>query len=216
MRTNSRGSIVVLVLLFSGIASAQANKDKDTGPILPNFVIKAQTVAVVIMPGVGEPVTNPNANRNAQLDVENALTKWGRLRPVLDAQDADLVMTVRKGTKGATPTVRGGGVDDAPVVLQPNGSDIRIGVQRGTPPSTTQTQYPEPKQPQLGTTAGNTEDLLEVYEGRTRYPLDGIMVWRYYGRDGLKAPEVRAVAEFRKAVERAIEQQKQSPQPNKP
>jgi len=47
-------------------------KDK-TKAILPADVLRAQTVAVVIEPGAGEPLTDPGANRGAQEAVENAL-----------------------------------------------------------------------------------------------------------------------------------------------
>jgi hypothetical protein len=140
MFNSRRSSILVFVLLLCGNG---LSKEKKVA-ILPDVVINAQTVAVVIMPNVAEPISNPNLNRNAQSDVENALVKWGRLRPVISTQDADLVIAIRKGTKGATPTVHGGGVDDRPVILQPGESDARIAVQRGTPPSTSQTQAPSP------------------------------------------------------------------------
>jgi hypothetical protein len=207
--------ILIFVLLLSGLSVAKQKKEKKSAT-LPDFVISAQTVAVVINPGEPEPLTNPNANRNAQSDVENALTKWGRLRPVLYAQDADLVMTVRKGTRGITPTVRGGKIDDRPIILQPNGNDIRIGAQRGTPPSTTETQFPEPERPQLGTSIGNSEDLLELYQGHAEHPLDGMVIWRYQGSNGLNAPNVPAIAAFRKALEQAIQQKKQPSQTKRP
>jgi hypothetical protein len=211
MFNSRRSSILVFVLLLCGNALSKEKK----GAILPDVVINAQTVAVVIMPNVAEPISNPNLSRNAQSYVENALVKWGRLRPVISTQDADLVIAIRKGTKGATPTVHGGGVDDRPVILQPGESDVRIAVQRGSPPSTSQTQAPSPERPQLGTSVGPSEDVLEVYQGHTKYPLDGVLVWRYLGKDGLNAPNVPAVKAFRKALDESI-QQKQSPQSQKP
>jgi hypothetical protein len=125
---------VVLLLILNASA-----KDKNKG-ILSAEVLRAQTVTVLIDPEAGEPLTDPSANRRAQEDVENALSKWGRFRIVLEARTADLVITVRKGTpRGATPTIRGGAIDDRPVIVQSDGSgDIRIGAQGGRPPSATE------------------------------------------------------------------------------
>jgi hypothetical protein len=43
--------------------------------------------------------------------------------------------------------------------------------------------------------------MFKVFQGKVQYPVDGAPVWRYAEKDGLKAPEVKAVVEFRKAVE---------------
>jgi hypothetical protein len=59
----------------------------------------------------------------------------------------------------------------------------------------------------MGTSLAS-EDSFEVYQGNTRFPLDGHIVWRYTGKDGLKSPTVPAVAAFQKAVEEAVKQQK--------
>jgi hypothetical protein len=40
-----------------------------------------------------------------------------------------------------------------------------------------------------------------VFQGKVQYPVDGAPAWKYAEKDGLKAPEVKAVAEFRKALE---------------
>jgi hypothetical protein len=60
-------------------------KDK-TKPTLPADVLRAQTVAVVIEPAAGEPLTDPGANRGAQEAVENALMRWGRFRLAMDVR----------------------------------------------------------------------------------------------------------------------------------
>jgi uncharacterized protein YjaG (DUF416 family) len=74
--------IVVVAVVPSTVAK---NKNKQ---VLPNQVLQAQTVAVVIMPDAGESVTDPAANRTAELNVEKALLQWGRYRLIPDAQTA--------------------------------------------------------------------------------------------------------------------------------
>jgi hypothetical protein len=43
--------------------------------------------------------------------------------------------------------------------------------------------------------------MFKVFQGKVKYPVDGAPVRMYAEKDGLKIPEVKAVAEFRKAVE---------------
>ena len=83
---SGRMLIFFLVLLALAPLADAKNKKKQA---LPDYVIKAQTVLVVIHPDAGEPLTNPTANRTAQDDVEKALMKWGRFKLVMDAQTAD-------------------------------------------------------------------------------------------------------------------------------
>jgi hypothetical protein len=60
---------------------------------------------------------------------------------------------------------------------------------------------------------GPSEDMFEVYRGGISDPLDSPAVWRYVAKDCLRAPNMRAVEEFRKAIADAerpqIPQQKQ-------
>lgn len=194
-------------------------KDQNKA-MLSAVVLKAQTVTVVINPVAGEPLTDPSANRRAQEDVENALTKWGRFRIVMESQTADLVIAVRKGTtRAATPTIRGGSTDDRPVILQPgNSGDIRIGAQRGHPPDLTQPGMgsPQDDRPRLGTEIGPSEDMLEVYRGGIQYPLDSPALWRYMAKNALRPPVVAAVEQFRKAIAEAEKTAAQKPRKQKP
>lgn len=208
MPSHYRYFTAVFLVLFASFTIA-----KDKKSTLPSYVLDAHTVAVVISPDAVEPVTNPNANRQAQTDVEQALMSWGRLHPTLDVQNADLVIVIRKAVGGVSPTVRGGGLENRSVILQPTDGDIRIGGQRGTPPG-----FPrDSDRPVMGTSGGSSEDVFEVYRGNDRYPLDGPLLWRFYGKSALNAPKVTAVAAFRKAVEEAVAQQQQKPaKPNKP
>lgn len=190
---------VALVLLMSAAASA---KDKKKAP-LPDIVLNAQTVAVVILPEAGEPLTNPTANRDAVDAVERALTKWGRLRPLLSPMTADLVIAVRKGhDSAATPTIQGGGIDNRPVVVQRSDTDVRVGVQRGDP-NMFPTQTAAPDRPRMGTEMGSTQDDFEVYIGNTEHPLEGAPIWRYTAKNALNPPNVSAVTKFKEAIEEA-------------
>jgi hypothetical protein len=52
--------------------------------------------------------------------------------------------------------------------------------------------------------------MFEVYRGGIVDPLDAPAVWRYTAKDCLRAPQVSAVEEFRKAIAEA-----EKPQPPK-
>src|SRR6476646_9259843 len=86
--------LLLLILITAPLGSA---KDKSKTN-LPADILNARTVLVVINPEAGESLTDPNANRRAQEDVEKALTKWGRFDLVMEARTADLVIAVRKGS----------------------------------------------------------------------------------------------------------------------
>ena len=101
------------------LVSAPAFAKKKEKPTLPDVVMKAQTVLVLIQPDAAEPLTDPLANRKAQEEVEKALMRWGRFRLALDVDTADLVITVKKGTgKAASPTISGGPVDTRPGTIE--------------------------------------------------------------------------------------------------
>ena len=112
----SRVSIVFLslFLLFTPQIHAK-NKKKQ---LLPDYVLRAENVMVVIPPDAGEALTNPRENRTAQDDVERAIVKWGRFRVTTNAQTADLIITVRKGNKSG-PIIAHSPADNRPVILNP-------------------------------------------------------------------------------------------------
>src|SRR5215469_6406277 len=78
--------VLLIALLLSCVSFAKKKNKQE----LPDLVLNAQTVLVVIHPDAGEPVTNPTANRTAQENVENALTKWGRFHLVMSPQTPGL------------------------------------------------------------------------------------------------------------------------------
>jgi hypothetical protein len=202
--------LVSLVLLFACFAPAN-NKKKDS---LPAEVLDAQTVVVLVDPDAGMSTSAPLANRTAQEDVEKALAKWGRLKPVLVGNTADLVITVRKGNgKIVQPTVNGEPTNDRPVVVQPSDNGIHIGAQQGRPPDSTQ-RPSQDTSPGLGSEVGPTEDTFLVYRGGPAGDaLERAPVWRYVAKNGLHSPDVPAVAEFRKAIEAALKQQQKTTKP---
>jgi len=205
-----RVSIVFLVLLLLSVLPSQA-KDKKK-QLLPEDVLRAQTVMVVIHPDAGEAVTAPLANRNAQEEVERAITKWGRFNLVMDAYTADLIIAVRKGNRSG-PIIAHSPADNRPVIFQPGIGDARIGQQPGRPPDLSQ---PLPgdmgnRGPQLGTQVFSSDDTFEVYRGRMEYPLDASPVWRYIARDSLNAPQVQAVEQFRKTIDESEKQRQHKP-----
>jgi hypothetical protein len=203
------------LILLSALLAAPANaKDKDKKKSsLPEYVLKASTVLVTISPDAGEPIDQPMANATARDSVEKALMQWGRLRPVLDGEEADLVIAVRTGTgKMVQPTVKGGPIDHRPGVVQPMDGGIRIGAQQGQPPPLSDPGASPQSRPRMGNEVGASEDTFEVHRGHVQDPLDSPAVWRYVAKDCLRAPKISAVEEFRKAIADAEKLQ----QPKKP
>ena len=195
---SDRISISFLLLLLLVPLADGKNKKKQT---LPDYVLNAQTILVVIHPDAGEPLTNPMANRTAQEDVERAMMKWGRFKLVMDAETADLVVAVRKG-HASGPTVRNSPVDDRPVIYQPSGGDVRGAGQHGRPDLTDPSLGgATDRGPHLSNEIGSAQDAFEIYRGRVQYPLDSAPVWRYMAKDALSGPQVSAIEQFKKAID---------------
>jgi hypothetical protein len=202
---------VGLFLPLCCMVAAGKNKKKV---ILPTDVLQAQTVLVVIEPGAGETIDAPMANRIARDDVEKALMNWGRFRMAVNASDADLIISVRKGSgRVAQPTIGGVPDNNRPVILQPSDSGGRVGGQTGAPPplSNPTTSEPRPQGPYPQAEVGESDDMFTVYRGKRDNPLDSPPVWRYAARDGLRSPSVPAVGEFRKTIVEAEKQQANNP-----
>src|SRR5579862_3628693 len=203
-----------LLSLLALLTTQAVAKDKNKSA-LPEYVLQAQTVRVVIDPDAGEPLDHPNANAMARDNVEKAIMEWGRLQPVLDGQESDLIVVVRTGNgRTVQPTIRGGPIDQRAGVGQSTDSSIRIGGQHGQPPPLTDPSTdPQPNQgPRVSNEVGSSEDSFAVYRGGVADPLDSSPVWRYNVKGCLQAPKVAAVEEFRKAVAQAEKPQ----QPKKP
>ena len=208
-----RGAAVAMMaaclVLGVGFAGSIAAKDKKK-IILPGYVLEAQTVFVMIDPDAETPVNDPQGNRTAREDVEKALMEWGRLKPVMSMSLADLVIVIRKGnTQPVQPTVGGEPPNDRPVIVQGTDDTIRVGVQQGRSPDAAEVGGPTGR-PSTGGEVGPSEDMFTVYQGRgDEPPLQRPLAWRYAAKNGLKAPDVPAVKEFKKAVDEAVKQQQQ-------
>ncbi len=194
-----RISLLSLILLL--LAGVSAAKDKEK-PALPADVLQARTVMVVIAPDAGEPLNDPQANARAQDEVEKALMRWRRFEVVSEPSLADLVISVRRGAGNAvSPTIKGGPIDQRPVIIQPTDGSIRLGGHTGQPTDASG-QDPIDAHPHMSTEYGGADDTMEVYRGKRNMSeaLDSPAVWRYRGKDGLKPPKVSAVEQFRKAI----------------
>lgn len=209
-KTQTYAAITAAIALL--VLSTMAAAKKKEKAALPDFVLKAQTVLVVILPNSGEPMNDAFANRKAQEDVEKAFMKWGRYRLAQDASTADLVIGVRKGTgQDVSPTMNGGPLNSGtrPGTVETTDNSIRIGAQQGRPPATTQDpagldgQNAPNDKPHPGMAVGEKDDTFEVFQGGVPYPVDGAPVWKFITKDGLQPPSVAAVEQFRKAVEEA-------------
>ncbi len=191
-----------LLLLGALLATSAYARDKDKKPSLPGYVLKASTVLVVIHPDAGEPVDDPTANITARTNVEAALREWGRLQPLLEGQEPDLVIAVRTGSgKLVQRTIKNGPMDTRTGIGQTPDGGIRIGAQQGHPPPLNDpTVGPPDTGPRTSNEIGPTQDTFEVYRGGVQNPLESPPVWRYMAKDCLRAPKVSAVEEFRKAI----------------
>jgi hypothetical protein len=202
--------MAILALAVCTVASnfSAAKEKKST---LPAYVLEAQTVFVMIDPDAGTAVNDPQGNQMAREDVEKALMRWGRLKPVMTMSLADLVIVIRKGnTQPVQPTVGGEPTNDRPVIVQATGDTIRIAGQQGRSPDAAEVGGPTGQRPTMGGEVGPAEDLFTVYQGGTDAPaLNRPVAWRYARKNGLKSPEVPAVGEFKKVVDEAVKQQQQ-------
>ena len=206
---SARMLILLLVVLVLAPPAFATDKKKQ---ILPDYVLRAQTVVVVIDPHAGEPLTNPTLNRTAQDNVEKALMKWGRFELVMDAQTADLVVVVRKG-HASGPTITNSPTDNPLVIYQGSGGGTRAGGQHGRPPdlSNPSLDGAADQRPRIGNEIGSSDDTFEVYRGGVEYPLDKDLIWRYMAKGALNEPKVAAVEQFRKAIDESEKQRQQKP-----
>lgn len=191
-----RTGLVCAALLMTCLAASAKNKKKA---VLPVDILEAKTAWVLVDPDAGVDVRNPMANNKARGAVENALAQWGRLQPVTDGSQADLIIVVRKGNgRMAEPTIGGTAANAPPPMIgQRTDGGINGSARAGQPPFGQSDPHPQME-------VGDTEDSFAVYRcnrGRDNTnPLNPPAVWRYSAKDALDAPSVPAVDAFRRAV----------------
>jgi len=211
--------LAALLCFFLPFATFSKKKEKLA---FPEVLLKAQTVVVIVQPDAGEPMNDPTANRNAREEVEKALMSWGRFQLVQETSSADIVIAVKKGSeKTATPTIGGGPVDTRPVTVETTDNQIRIGAKQGQDGSYNPDSSPSNGRARQGVEVGPSEDSFLVYLGGDTFKLNSVSIWSYRAKNALRAPNVNAVQEFRKAITDAEQaaakkQQQQSPQPKTP
>jgi hypothetical protein len=136
------------------------------------------------------------------------MTAWGRFNVVTDTQTADLIVAVRKAHASGS-TVRNAPADTIiyPPTRQPSSRQPPL-----TPPLTHPPLEGSARTgPHISNEAGPSEDTFEVYLGRIEYPLEAAPLWRYMAKDALTGPEVRAVEQFRSAIDESEKQRQQKP-----
>jgi hypothetical protein len=120
----------------------------------------------------------PPEDRRAAGEVQEALHKWGRYILVYHPEQADLILVVRKG-RLASATVG--------AIISTNPSGTSAG-------------------PAFGAEGGIPDDALLVYDANIG--TDGPALLKYIEKDGLNAPDVKLVAQFRKEVDAAAAKKK--------
>jgi hypothetical protein len=199
-----KGLVVSLLVLWCLVGTA---KDKKKN-LLPADIVEARTVLVMVDPNAGILAEHPNANRMARQDVEKALMKWGRYSLVTESWNADLVITVKRGSgKVAQPTIGGVPMNNDPVVMEPGDSGGRIGGRQGNPQVLGGHTNPQPGGPRPQVEVGESQDMFVVYRGNKENPsgspLEAPAVWRYSATDALESPEVPAVDVFRDVISKS-------------
>jgi hypothetical protein len=199
-------SLLALTVL---VASPAICKDKKKS-LLPDDILRARTVYLMVSPDAGMSLEHPRANSEALQQVEQALTAWGRFTLVLEGRGADLVIAVRAGSgRLVSPTIENGPTDTRIGTMQPRNGGIGIGAEQGRGPAMSDpTMTPRQTGPHMGNEIGRADDSFEVYRGGVSYALDSPAVWRYVAKDGLKPPGIPAVEQFRKAIADAEKQQR--------
>jgi hypothetical protein len=215
-----RQRVALLTLLLSLVSLSIAGAKKK--PQVPDFILKAHTVCVIIDPDAGTSMNDPMANKTAQDNVEKALMTWARFQLVQEPGRADLVIVIRKGSgKPVDRTVGNLPTNDRPVTVQQTDNAIRIGGQQGRAPGSPTQTMPQDTRPEQQTEVGPAveQDSFIVYgpgnDMAHSVPQisDRNLGYRTMGKNILKSPDVPAVSDFRKAIEESEKQQQQQKKP---
>jgi hypothetical protein len=194
----------VSVVLMMCCLSAKG-KDKKKNPV-PDDVLQAKTVVVVIDPGALAGRELLVANQKALENTEKALTKWGRLALVKSATDADLIVTVRAGMQQG-----GSGRMAGPRMGETTDSGLWVGGSQVSSPQAGSAGGAGSEPAGMGRDSVQTPDFFAIYRGKRENPLSQPAVWKYGSVDALRAPDVPAVAEFRKLIEETEKEKSATP-----
>ncbi len=198
--------LIFTALCFLAVTFTALAKDKNKSS-LPDSVLQAQTVRVVVSRDAGQSINRPTANAEARDRVEGALEAWGRFK-IVNEGDADLVIAVRTSEgRAVSPTVENGPADTHIGGVQYG--KVTVGAQEGhLPADLDPTVSPKSTGPHLGKQIDGGLDVLEVYQGGTMYRMSSPPLWRYAGKNALKSPDMVVIREFRKAIAAAESQTK--------
>ena len=182
--------VAVLFLLLAPTLCVAQKKEKK--PSIPAVFDHAQYVYVEAMDG-GEfdRRLNPE-DRMAIADVRDALKAWGRYELTFNRNQAELVFIVRKGRRaeGRMGVGIGGGQDPSDPTMGPRGT------------GNSGSQGPHGPFLEVGGEAGPDNDLLQVCQLNADGSRSGPL-WMQSQDNGLAAPRVRLIAQFRNAVDKA-------------
>lgn len=209
-----RSALLVGCAFFFAVPALAKNDE----PVMPSYILRARTAAVIIDSEAGLSMRDPNGNQTARKDVEAALTKWGRFRPVMDPRGADLIIVVRKARKARDVTISDPRQNRRGVIIDPTDDGISVAGQHGPSPPLSRTgqraKLPVPGGP--GETrptaeAGTPGDVFMVFQAGRDNPSYDVPGWQYIKKNGLHSHDVPAVAAFRKAIDDAEAAQQQHP-----
>jgi len=165
-----RALCFLVAFLFASYIFA---KDK---PAFPKQIVNAKYVLVTTYFGDNLADSRlPPVDRQAVIDVQDAIRDWGRYTLVYERKAADLIVLVRKGRTAEAQ----------------QGIGIHAGSNRPSPSLG----------PVADADAGDPQDMLAVYNAALG--TDTAPVWRDRMTDGLSTPEVKLVRELRTKVEAA-------------
>jgi hypothetical protein len=197
MVTRISYSLLFLLVLVPGVLLA---KDKNKC-VLPDYVLQAHTVRVLVLPDSSQQINRPMADSDAVAAVVRALAAWGRFT-LVNGQESDLVIGIRAGRDKISPTIETDSTDSREDVQLGN-SNVRIFGRQGHSPALADPTASPRTGPHVGKQVGRTYDTLEVFPGGVAYRSDSSPIWQYAAKDALKDPNVSAVEQFRKAIAHA-------------
>ena len=183
---------VAALLVFAMLPTLCVAQKKAKKPAVPEVLATSRFVFVEAVDG-GEFDRNLYpADRMAIADVRDYLKAWGRYTIAYERDKAELIFVVRKGRVASADVNAGAGTQDprSPSTGQPGAQG-----QRGQ------------RQPYgsigFGGDLGPPDDTLQICQFNVMNGKCGGPLWFRSETDGLDAPRIRLLAQFRDAVERA-------------